>query len=265
MRKLFVASAAIVAFGGPAMAADVSVVVPSAPIAPVVTAPAPATFDWTGPYVGFYGGYGFGLSAATSAGPLVGAGGFDENAFGLTLPVDTRGLFGGVTVGYNYQSGTMVFGVEGAGGYLNLSGATAFTSGLPGGDGNGTLDDDAGTANYGWYGTLAARLGVAIDRTMVFATAGGIVTQYGATYGDLTGAAPGTLTAGDTTMLGGPQIGYVLGGGAEFAFDTNWTAKLEYNYFNLGGATTGNDDGDTFTHRNSAHLVRFGLNYLFGQ
>ena len=67
----------------------------------------------------------------------------------------------------------------------------------------------------------------------------------------------------DATALGGPQYGYLVGAGAEFAFDTNWTAKLEYNYFNLGADTTTNGDGDFFNHRNSAHLIRFGLNYLF--
>ena len=44
--------------------------------------------------------------------------------------------------------------------------------------------------------------------------------------------------------------------------DRNWTAKLEYNYFNLGTDTTNNADGDVFIHRNAAHLIRFGLNYL---
>ncbi|MGD9739478.1 MAG: outer membrane protein [Bauldia sp.] len=251
MRKLLLASAAMVALGGPALAAD-AVPPPPVPAPPVVAAPAP-TFDWTGPYVGFYAGYGFGYSAATGTTP----GAFDEGVAGLTLPVDPRGVLGGVTVGYNQQAGAFVFGVEGTGGYLNLNGTNALTGG---GDVNATLDDDTGTVNYGWYGTVAARLGVAMDRTLLFATAGGIVTQFSSVYGDLDGA----LDAADATVLGGPQFGYVLGGGAEFAFDTNWTAKLEYNYFNLGTDTTGNNTpGDAFSQRNSAHLVRFGLNYLF--
>lgn len=255
MRKLLLASVVIAASGGTALAADA---VPPAP-APIPTPPVVVpTFDWTGPYVGFYGGYGFGYSAAT--GQTSGA--FNETVTGLTLPVQPRGFLGGVTVGYNLQTGGFVFGVEGNAGYLSLNGTTTFNGGLPADDPT-VLDDDTGTVNYGWYGTLAARLGLALDRTLVFATAGGVVTQFSSVYGDLDPPAPGTLNATDATMLGGPQFGYVLGGGAEFAFDTNWTAKLEYNYFNLGTDTTGNGDGETYTQRNSAHLVRFGLNYLF--
>lgn len=253
MRKILVASAAMVALSGPVLAADALPPVPPPVPVPVPT-PAPAAFDWTGPYIGFYAGYGFGNSSATGET----AGAFDEGIAGLTLPVEPRGVFGGITVGYTYQAGSFVFGLEGTGGYLNLSGTTVADAGNP----VGALDDDIGTVNYGWYGTLAARLGIALDRTLVFATAGGIVTQYDGTYGDATGAPP-TFDLTDVTTLGGPQYGYVLGGGAEFALDSNWTAKLEYNYFNLGAATTGNTDGDTFTQRNSAHLVRFGLNYLF--
>lgn len=249
MRKLLLASAAMVALGGPALAAD-AVPPPPVPAPPVVAVPEPAGFNWTGPYVGFYAGYGLGRSSATAET----AGGFDDAA-GTALTVDPRGLFGGVTVGYNYQAGAFVFGVEGTGGYLNLNG-TNFSADPPG-DG-----DDVGTVRYGWYGTLAARLGVAVDRTLLFATAGGVLTQIDTLYGDLAGAPP-VIDPADATALTGGQFGYVLGGGAEFAFDNNWTARLEYNFLNLGADTTANQQDDTFTQRNSAHLVRFGLNYLF--
>jgi outer membrane immunogenic protein len=183
---------------------------------------------------------------------------------GLTLQLNPRGVFGGVTVGYNQQTGNLVFGVEGETGFLNLRDTATFTAGLPGGELNTALDDDTGTVRYGWYAALAARFGIAMDRTLLFARAGGIIAQYTGTYGDLDGAAPGTIDPTDLTTLGGPQYGYLLGAGAEFTFDANWTARLEYNFFNLGTDTTTNSDGDTFTHRNQAHLIKFGLNFLLG-
>ncbi len=254
MKKFLFAGAALVALAGPAMAADPVVV-----DAPVMAAP--PVFSWQGPYVGAFAGYGFGYSSATNDASIVtgvgdGPGGFDDGDLPLSLGLTPR-LLAGVTLGYNYQSGAFVVGAETTGGHLAL--ADAFSLFL--GDGaNGVLDDDEGMVGYGWYATLSGRLGVALDRTLLFATAGGIMTQYSATYGDLDG---GVTDPTDTTTLGGPQYGYLIGGGAEFAFDTNWTAKLEYNYFNLGAATTSNTDGDAFIHRNSAHLIRFGLNYLF--
>lgn len=257
MRRLIISGAAIVALTGTALAAEPIMVVESAPPAP----PTPA-FNWTGPYVGVFGGYGIGFSSATNdpsvtTGVGDGPGGFDDGDLPLTLGLSPRGLLGGVTVGYNQQAGALVFGAEATGGYLALS--DAFSQFLADGP-NGVLDDDEGAVGYGWYATLAGRVGVAWNQTLLFATAGGIITQYGATYGDLDG---GTTDVSDATSLTGPQFGYLLGGGAEFAFDTNWTAELEYNFINLGNDTTTNADGDAFNHTNRAHLVKFGLNYLF--
>ncbi len=219
-------------------------------VAPVTAAPPVATgFIWAGPYIGVYGGYGFGQSQATgtTGDP------FDEGGItGLTLRLNPQGAFGGVTVGYNQQTGNVVWGVEGEAGYLGLRAAANPAPGFT---------DDAGTVAYGFYATLAARFGIAMDRTLLFARAGGIIAQYIGTYGDYDGGVPDTF---DQTTLGGPQFGYVIGAGAEFAFDANWTAKLEYNFLNLGTDTTTNNAGDTYTHRNQAHLIKFGLNFLFG-
>ncbi len=253
MKRILLATAALVALAGPAFAADV--VVTPAPVVPAQP-PSPPMFTWTGPYIGVFGGYGFGHSSAAND-PLAGNGdGFDEGNAAVTLGLAPRGLLGGVTLGYNQQVGAFVVGAEATGGYLAM--ADAFSLFVADGP-NGTLDDDEGTVGYGWYATLAGRVGVALDRTLLFATAGGIITQYTGTYGDLDA---GVTDPTDMTTLGGPQYGYLVGGGAEFAFDANWTAKLEYNYFNLGTDTTTNTDGDVFVHHNSAHLIRFGLNFL---
>lgn len=243
MKRILVAGAALLAFAGTALAQG-----PAA--APV--------FTWSGPYIGAFGGYGFGYAGATNDAGAGNFDGFDEGNADLTLGLAPQGAFGGVTLGFNSQSGAFVVGGEINGGYLALG--DAFST-FVGDISNGTLDDDEGAVSYGWYGTIAARVGLAINRTLLFATAGGIITQYAGTYGDLDN--PGITDPTDTTTLLGPQYGYLVGAGAEFAFDSGWTARLEYSFFDLGTDTTGNADGDVFEHRNNAHLVRFGLNFLF--
>jgi outer membrane immunogenic protein len=238
------ASAALAALAGSALAADPAAI-------------PPAMFTWGGPYVGVFGGVGTGNATATNDLTIGSGDAFDEGAVAVGLGLTPRGVLGGVTLGYNYRLGRFVVGAEGTAGFMGLT--DTFLLNTDDTDGDGNLLDDEGTVAYGWYATLSGRIGVAFDRTLLYATAGGILAQYTATYGDLDG---GATDAGDTTTLTGPQFGFVVGTGAEFAFDRNWTAKLEYNYFNLGTDTTNNADGDVFIHRNAAHLIRFGLNYL---
>ena len=139
-------------------------------------------FNWTGPYVGAFGGYGFGYAGATNDTGAGNGDGFDEGAADLTLGLTPRGAIGGVTLGYNHQSGAFVVGAEATGGFLALSDSFSdFIGDVP----NGILDDDEGAVAYGWYATLTGRVGVALNRTLLFATAGGIITQYNGTYGDL--------------------------------------------------------------------------------
>ncbi len=61
-----------------------------------------ASFDWTGFYVGVYGGFGWGD---------VDVGGAESDVEG--------GLAGG-TVGYNIQSGNFVYGIEADGGWAGI-------------------------------------------------------------------------------------------------------------------------------------------------
>jgi outer membrane immunogenic protein len=92
------------------------------------------------------------------------------------------------------------------------------------------------------------------------------------------GAVPGT-TAGSFSDT---RFGWTVGGGGEWKFSANWTAKLEYLYYDLGSATyaTGGYAVDlsptTFassgivsvatstTTRFNGNIARVGLNYKFG-
>ena len=100
-----------------------------------------ASFDWTGFYVGVYGGFGFGHAD------------FDD---GLYEPDIEGGLAGG-TVGYNMQSGNFVYGIEADGGWAGF-------------ESQDDLVDIRGNLN--WTSTVRGRLGFAFDNFMIYGTGG---------------------------------------------------------------------------------------------
>ncbi|HSK29723.1 MAG TPA: outer membrane beta-barrel protein, partial [Candidatus Limnocylindria bacterium] len=120
-----------------------------------------------------------------------------------------------------------------------------------------------------FYGAVTGRLGVPLSNILVYAEGGGALLDAKATTIDPCIAPPvgcgiGTLSmSNDKTMFG-----WTAGGGVEWAYAANWTAKVEYAYFDFGTLdTTGTS---TFTKRETqsidvtAHSVRVGLNYRFG-
>jgi outer membrane immunogenic protein len=228
MKKVIVAAAVIAAFGfvGSANASDLPV------RAPVYKAPvmAPA-FNWSGVYFGINGGYAWGRSSWTNVATGITTGDFDL----------TGGMIGG-TVGFNYQTGSWVWGIETDLDASWLKGST--TNLCPGG---------CETQNN-WLGTARGRIGYAWDRWMVYGTGG-------AAFGDfkMTPPAPDTYT--DRSKLG-----WTLGVGAEYAFAGPWSAKLEYLYADLGTKACASASciaagGIDVTMR--MNIIRAGLNYRF--
>ena len=148
---------------------------------------------------------------------------------GLRFDLDDEGGFvGGAQAGYNYQIGSFVVGLEGDIQYADFGGDDRFDF-----DGDGILDDDFNTSD--WFGTVRARAGVAFDRALIYAT-GGFAFADNAT-------------------------GWTVGGGLEYAFTNNLSAKIEGLYVNLD-----QDDNNFFAIDNDAEfgVVRAGLNFRFG-
>jgi outer membrane immunogenic protein len=118
-------------------------------VAPYYSAPAPLTFNWTGPYVGVNLGYQW---ATTTHNP--------------TKP---SGLEGGVQAGYNWQNGQFVFGAETD---IQVSGA----------------DDTFAPWKFSnpWFGTLRGRAGVALNNILFYGTLG---LAYGGVRGEISGLA----------------------------------------------------------------------------
>lgn len=233
----------LAASAAPAFAADM---VEEAP-APVVAPEEPMIFSWTGGYIGVNAGYGWGKSHFT-----------DVQGYNQTdqrWSDSPNGFVGGVQAGYNWQTGNIVLGGEAEVGYMGLK-KTSAQPGYP--DTFARVDDD-------FYGALTARLGYAMDRTMIYAKGGGAYH-----FGDFkiydncnTGACGSGLMSGKEKI----GAGFVVGAGVEHAFTDNVTARIEYNYFDFGKATiTGehvNGSVGDYKADLKAHTVRLGLNYKF--
>jgi outer membrane immunogenic protein len=207
MKKILLASVALFGFAGAASAADLPV--RSAPPAPIIAA-API-FTWTGFYVGVNAGYGWSND--------------DFDAFDAADVDDDGGFVGGAQVGYNYQIGSFVVGLEGDIQYADFGRDGAFDF-----DGDGA-DDDFDSSD--WFGTVRARAGVAFGQALIYATGG-------------------FAFADDSN-------GWVVGGGLEYAFTNNLSAKIEGLYVNFE-----EDDIAGFEYENDFGVVRAGLNFRFG-
>ncbi|HMG77176.1 MAG TPA: outer membrane protein [Xanthobacteraceae bacterium] len=220
MKRVFFALASLAALMGTAAAADLPRPAPQ----PYYKAPvAMQVYNWTGFYIGINGGGGFGRSQWDSTGSF--------NTSG--------GLVGG-TVGYNYQFGQGVVGLEGDIDWANINGTT-----------NTFCAFGCKTSDH-WLSTVRGRLGYAADRFMPFVTGG-------AAFGDIRASTPGFAGANQT------NAGWTVGAGLEFAIAGNWTAKAEYLYVNLGKFNCGISCGALVTDNVSftTNIVRAGVNYRF--
>jgi outer membrane immunogenic protein len=224
MKRVLLSGVALAALIGSAAAADiprrVERQVAAAPVAYL------QAYNWTGAYVGFNAGWGWGtssLSGPPRSGDLEGSG----------------GLIGG-TLGYNWQMNQIVFGVE-----TDLAWSGIETDRRCGVGIRCEVSND-------WLGTTRGRIGIAMDRFMPYVT-GGLA------YGDVSAHVTGNPGASEM------QVGWTLGAGLEYAISGPWTAKLEYLYVDLGdfacGTRCGTSGPDNVEF--TTHIVRAGLNYRF--
>ncbi|MBK9082254.1 MAG: porin family protein [Rhizobiales bacterium] len=191
-------------------------------------APAPAAYqqghNWTGFYAGVNAGYGW----AKHKGPLYGN--------------ESGGMIGG-TVGYNQQlSNNIVVGVEGDLGVANVRS----TGAAPG--------PVKGSTKVTSLATVRGRVGYAVDRALVYGTAGYAGGNVKAALADT----PNGLNFREERW----HHGYALGAGLEYAFTNNVSAKAEYIYANLGKKTYFGGP-DTMSSGTNLSTVRGGVNYKF--
>ena len=262
LRRLFFALLGASAIVSAADAADLG---RSLKDEPVYVAP----FTWTGRYIGVNIGYGWGRGD-TDVIPLP-----DTDTFYDLLPVtlDPKpdGVLGGAQVGYNWQTGTLVFGVE-----ADIQGA-----GISGSVVEAPIIDSQGAVYGGngdnitirqkldWFGTARLRAGTtALDPKLLLFVTGGLA--YGQVKGDANADFRPTGTEQYPAHYSDTRTGWALGAGFEWAFADCWTFKTEYLHLDFGSKSVTanpvpvnppyqiNYDFDT-----QVDIVRVGVNYKF--
>jgi outer membrane immunogenic protein len=244
MRNLIVAS--LVAAG---CSAALTAAAGAADLSPVYNkGPVPIPFTWTGAYFGGNAGYGFESSSndIVLSDPSATTSGFTES-----------GGFVGIQLGYNYQMGLLVLGLEGDVQAANIKGS--FNRVI---DAAGDTLNASGNADE--FGTIRARIGGAFDHFLVYATGGAALGGISNTL-DLTTTAGGLATLqNDSTRLG-----YTVGAGIEYAVDANWSIKGEYQYIAFGSESLSPINSTIATTSNSVtteiQTFRIGVNWHFHQ
>jgi outer membrane immunogenic protein len=266
-KKIALAAALAASFSGSALAADL----PSKK-APVV-APPPA-LTWTGFYVGANAG---GLWSGNNSGNMQVYGpvpGLSAVPVGRQVSNSYGGFLGGGQVGYNYQlMQKFVIGAEAdIQGMAGNQGAANFTGFSSAGGVNYTTIGKA-SSNLQYIGTVRGRVGYLVMPTLLaYGTAGFAYGGVSSTISLATGGTDGT-GGGNTFTYSNTQSGWTAGGGLEWMFLPNWSAKAEYLYYSLanGNISGGVIDttlaqwgyGITGTRSYNGNIVRAGVNYHF--
>lgn len=280
--KMINKSALAAVFAAAATAAGAADLPSRAPAAPYYAAP--AVFTWTGFYAGLNAGVAFrssnnfaivpaGFGAAPNGAPapgnIFGSGGNNSN--------DTS-FVGGGQIGYNWQFGSFVAGVEtDFQGIANSGNNNGFGIAAPVAGVAGVVPyaiAASGASGTKWFGTVRGRLGYAYDRVLFYGTGGlayggggnrtGVVQYFNSV--NATAIPTATYSGGGS----GTRTGFALGAGVEYAINNSWTVKGEYLYVDLGrrnnvfasaALPASSFSGGNNSNRN--HVVRIGLNYKF--
>lgn len=234
--------------------------------------------DWRGAYLGVFGGAAW-VDTSVSAdlsGRWSSPTGYDQADKAGLLPLLNRDLSataatGGVTLGYNTQSGSFVTGVE--------TDISAFNDADASSSYSGSFANPyrvETSSKIDWLATARLRAGWSFDRTLVYGTGGIAFGQHSFSQAIVQANVPfQEITASKDT-----SFGWVLGGGIEHALTDRWSLRAQYLHVDLGAQTVsgyGSCQGvcnptDTaftagYTNTNKADLtldiVTAGINYRF--
>ena len=241
MKKVLLVTASLIALGAaaPATAADLAAR-PYTKAPPMIA----AVYDWSGFYIGANGGWGSSRNSwdfLPGVGGVVGEGSHDS----------TGGTVGG-QVGYRWQAGTWVFGVEAQGNWADFTGSNASLA----------FGGLVNRSKVDAFGLFTGQVGYAANNVLFYVKGGAAVTSN--SYNITTFAGLPTGVTGDDTRWGG-----AVGVGLEYGFAPNWSVGVEYNHLFMqdrtyafvtpAGAFFGNE-----RIGQDVDLVTARLNYKFG-
>lgn len=230
---------------------------------------APGAANWSGFYLGGQIGAGFGpkhwsdsigssVSLVDPGPPDFAAGtprGLNVAGYGKSTPM--AGGLGGLQIGYNWQIDPAVLGIEADIALADLKGSHTIYSGIGGGQ---------AAAHTKALGSLAGRLGYAIERTLVYAKAGGAfaVTDHSLNTSGIYYPTQGYDCCADS--VGSTRWGWMVGAGVEYALNPAWSARLEYDYLDFGRQIIRFPNNAALGVPEAAidqafHTVKMGVNY----
>jgi outer membrane immunogenic protein len=241
MKKFLLGTVGLLAMAAPAAAADLAA-------RPYTKAPPPMivpVYDWSGFYIGGNGGWG---SSHNCWDNLTPAGAF----FAAEGCHDATGAVAGGQIGYRWQTGGWVFGLEGQGNWADLSGSNIST--LTGGLNRSRLDA---------FGLFTGQIGYAWNNVLLYAKGGAAVTD---THNDIFIAPGGSFIAGTGDQT---NWGATVGAGLEVGFAPNWSIGVEYDHLfmqdnNVNFFTPGNFAFGTDRVSQDIDIVTARINYRFG-
>lgn len=223
----------------------------------------PPPFTWTGFYMGLNAGAAWDDSSVglTPSGfPAAGSA-----QLGRGLGEDGASFTGGIQAGYNWQTGTLVLGIEADINWVDLGQGQATNAVLA-----APLAGTYATAlahSIDWFGTLRARLGLTVSPQLLVYLSGGWA------FGGVDSSASALFSAGGIFAGGSSDTrsGWTLGGGIEWALDRNWSFKAEYLHVDLGrqnysfvdATAPGNGRSYSVRHDAALDVVRLGINFRF--
>jgi len=241
MKKFLLGAVGFVALvsAAPASAADLAAR-PYTKAPPMIA----AIYDWSGFYIGANGGWG---SSRNCWDFLPVAGGVTPEGCH-----DATGGVAGGQVGYRWQSGGWVFGLEAQGDWADLRGSNT-SQAFPGFINRSKIDA---------FGLFTGQIGYAWNNALLYVKGGAAVTD--SRY-DIRNAVTNVVTAttGDQTRWGG-----TIGAGVEYGFAPNWSAGVEYDHiFSQDKTVTFTAPGGVFATdriRQDVDLVTARVNYRWG-
>jgi outer membrane immunogenic protein len=192
-------------------------------------------------WAGWYAGVHAGAAWQNTNAKLV-----EDDQYGFTSHRETfskTGFIGGGQIGYNWQHGNFVFGLEG-----DISGLTSKNTGQAG--------YVAYSSQIRWLSTVRSRFGLAVGDTMAYMTAG---VAFGGVKNSSRDCSDCDSYSGSKT-----RTGWTVGGGVEHMLNRNWTIGLEGLFVDLGKSSASRADaGKTSRFQNQAIIGRVKLNYKF--
>ena len=231
LRYYLLATASSAALIGNAAAADMPLPAKASP--PVVS-------NWAGLYIGLNAGAAWRNWSFSN-----------PDALG-TIPTDpiwsdrAISFIGGGQIGYNWQAGNLVYGVEGDIDWVDGKSSAA----IPGGS-------FLATSNLDWLSTIRGRVGLTLSPQILAYLTGGAAFAH---FSDAWGFVP---TGNDLTS-NSTRAGWTIGGGVEYMFDPHWSARIEGLYADLGSQNQTTTYSSTIYRSSFEHtvtLLRGALNW----